>query len=355
MKILILILLFTISSIFLYCQNEEISIFGDSINSIEIVDFSNQFPKIQGGDKLEVTIDDTLVIRTGEWTDTTCAHGDYVLGEKFKFIHNAYIRAYDTIIVYFDSLTKDTMMFSIYNGYRNNSFKEWYRDGRIKTITDTKTNINKSWYPNGKLRWDKVPNSDMYAYNYSFNEKNRSWFPDGKIMSEHIAVGKDTLVYVQYYNNGNPRYKSYALVPGNLSESDDYIYPAQYYFPINVKEEFYCFNGQLMYYWKDPLKDNCIKNYPTYHCNGKIKSINEYYDFMQPYGKYEEFYENGVLKQTGSFTDYDISKKYYLGVDKILEWNYYNREGELIKTEIYNKQGELIKTKQQSLTRNKTN
>lgn len=292
------------------------------------------------GAKLETTIYDTAVVSKWNPIDTLRGHEDFDLDEYRYFIPYQIKKKYDTIIVFYNRLKTDTCIKSIYKCYDNYLYKEWFENGTIRTISDSKLNINKSWYPNGQLRWDKVISSDIPAIGFWVNEKNKSWFPDGKVRSDFVKNDSDKYIFSIYYPNGQTRYRSYIETPDKISNGDGCSYPLEYKHPVDYKEEFYCDNGQIIEV-NEAFK--LFKNYKTYYCNGQIKSRSDYYRCLWSiYGKFETFYSNGQIKTSGEMTPY--SKDIKMQALPTGKWKYYDKKGQLIRTEEYDDKGKLIKT-----------
>jgi antitoxin component YwqK of YwqJK toxin-antitoxin module len=290
------------------------------------------------GSKLEVTLNDTLVLVKESSNDSIATGLDYFVGEIYYEIKSDYKQKYDTIIVFYDSTKKDTMMFSYYNGFKDNLFKEWYQDGKLKTITSTMLNINKSWYPNGQLRWDKVPNSDLFCFDFYYNIKNKTWFPNGNLHSEVTRIGEDTLIQILYFTSGTYD-KYYYYVPGREEKGDGYEFPTIFFDPKYFRTEHLCKNGQLL--WIENIFE-ILKNYKTYYCNGNIRSIYDFFDLEHGgSGKYFMYYENGVIKTIGQYSSY---KKSFMWTSQIGKWKHFDENGRLTSIEIFDKYGNVKKT-----------
>ena len=288
--------------------------------------------------KLETTIKDTTILKKHIINDSLLIADDYDYGEFYYFIQWPIRDKYDTIIVYFDESHQDTMIYMINKGYKNTMYKEWYPDKKLKTIESTSLGINKSWYPNGHLRWDKVVNADIVSFGYSVNQKNKSWYPDGSLMSETF-VTKDSILEVSYYKNGHYCHKCYYYQPDHKVQSDDYYSPSDMYWIQYSREEFYCPNGQLklVTYSIEGQKD-----YRTYYCNGQIRTSSDYYNNLGFWGDYREYYENGKAKIIGQYTNFIDNNRLTIP-HKIGIWKFYSVDGNKIQQEQYDDDGNLTK------------
>jgi antitoxin component YwqK of YwqJK toxin-antitoxin module len=306
---------------------------------LSFVIYSNLFS--QTAPKLEVTINETDVVKKFICSDTVYYCGGYEIGEKYFILQNRYRNKYDTIIIYFDESMKDTMIYSEYHGYKKHSYKQWDKKGKLIAIHDTKLGINKGWYPNGNLRWNFVVNANIDSDDYSNNVNNKTWYANGNLLSEYVR-DKDTIINIHYYKNKSIRLKEYYLYHGREIESGDgYRYPKESYPTAYFRIENYCKNGQLERQHNFGYTE---KDKKSYFCNGNTKSyIEKYYKQMRLVGKYLYYYETGQLRIKGQYKEYDNGPQ-NVSVE-IGEFIYYDINGNVEKTEFYDDNGNLVTDK----------
>ena len=294
----------------------------------------------QTAPKLEVTINDTNVVKKLTCTDTLNNCWGYELGEEYFYIqHFGYGNKYDTVIVYYDETKKDTMMFQAYHGYKKHSAKQWNKKGKLIKIHDTKLEVNKAWYSNGQLRWDKVVTGN-YNSSLDYDERNRIWYSNGNIMYEYEHIGNDTIVELYHYRDGGVKSKNTYLL--SEDKGNGYQYPEKYLHVSPYIEENYCKNGQLLSKYTFGYTE---KDKKSYFCNGNTKGyIEKYYKQMRLVGKYLYYYETGQLRIKGQYKEYDNGPQNVSVA--IGEWNYYNIDGTIERKEFYDDNGKLLPLKE---------
>jgi antitoxin component YwqK of YwqJK toxin-antitoxin module len=290
--------------------------------------------------KLEVTIEDTNIVKQVVCTDTVNNCWGYELGEKYYYIKFfGHGNVHDTVIVYYDEMKKDTMMFEAYHGYKNFSEKKWNREGKIIEIHDTELGINKAWYPNGQLKWDKVV-TGRYSSQLDIDEKNKIWYSNGNVMYDYVKIGKDTMIEYYYYRNKNIKKKTTHCYHCFEQDGDGYQYPKKYFHYAPHKEEYFCENGQFTRSYNFGVTEKDVK---TYYCNGNTRSyIEKYYKQMKLVGEFIYYYENGKINYKGHFKEHEEGEPQNVSVE-VGEWTYYDVDGNVERIELFDENGEEIK------------
>ncbi|MBK7183627.1 MAG: hypothetical protein IPH89_12195 [Bacteroidetes bacterium] len=135
-----------------------------------------------------------------------------------------------------------------------------------------------------------------------YREKGISWYRDGAIKSKNYIDG-DTAIWLNYYQNGQVKriYKELWGIP-------------EYY---EIPQHTWIVFSELNYYQNGQLKHTPIDSKSKDHCT-RVQSITVYFENGKPnfqcnylcmvlVGEYREYYENGYLKTSGSYTT-DINK-----------------------------------------------
>ena len=138
----------------------------------------------------------------------------------------------------------------------------------------------------------------------------------------------DSCVSYGYYQNGEVASKSIYL-PDSSKRSMIWHYDAKYYE-----------NGQVKWTPFDPngSRQTVINYYPS-----GSKHVQHDLWRMQRVGPYIEYYENGIVKVNGCYTDGEFIGYDVRGNKKTGKWSFYDESGKLIKEEWY-ENNVLLKT-----------
>ncbi|MCH2232470.1 MAG: hypothetical protein MK105_19190 [Crocinitomicaceae bacterium] len=264
------------------------------------------------GQKYESTIDDLEYLNLIVYTDNPFGEEDYLKGDTGRFIKSYIKTKFDELIFYYDSTHKDTALY--YRGGKNSNklHKTWYRNGRIWQVHDVKNGINKAWYSDGTIRYDKVVNADVIAAEYSYNVKNKAWYPDGKLKYEVILLSEDSLVEIHYRPNGHYLNKNYYNYPGKLITRKIGNKRVECHHIQAIGYEFFNEKGILVHY-DTRLSEVPSRICPYYYDNGQVSSCPEVYYMHAYYGEYNEYFEDGTIKTHGQYKSFDKKR-----IDK--EW-----------------------------------
>jgi len=180
------------------------------------------------------------------------------------------------------------------NGVRNGVDASWYQSGAKMSFAYYEVGKLKSpivkWFENGSIK-------DLIDVDWDSNIGfTKTWFENGNLKSEETYIDStlNGIIVKNYFDNGNLRNIEY----GNLGKS-----PYLEYYSNGVK-------GQ----------------------EGKI--FNAYWNKI---GKWQDWYDNGVLAKEYFFDDSTPNKK--TGT-----WSWWDEQGNLIKQEVY-KEDKLIEVK----------
>lgn len=276
--------------------------------------------------------------------------GDTVYNIDFLKLNNRNEK-YDTIVVFYDSLMKDTMITYVINIDKKYSCnKQFFRDGKLKSIDDTRIGVSQSWYKNSQLKSIKTNSFESLNYVEQLDEKNKTWYPSGKLKTECKFLPNDTIIVYYYYEDGNIQFKN------TLKSSNDITVTGinGKYFVYFIEERF-CSNGNrewiFNYSWYNPK--NIQKNYEEKYCNGQTKYRYEIFSSRAHFGKFTAYHDNGVISIEGQFPKYEkfddwkYRKKCNIMFSEIPigTWKYYDKNGKLLLKEEYNECGKLLKSK----------
>lgn len=213
---------------------------------------------------------------------------------------------------------------------------------RIDKILYTyKDSVVNHWYwDNGLLR--RVFTVDKFE---NCIGKSKSWFENGEVHSNGICEGR-TLIDTTWYKNrtiqsleniinGDGK-QQFFDEQGNLTTILYYKNGSEY------KIEEYCLDGfirDVRYYQKEPYY------FKSYYCNKNPQTEGAFYDNYCFVGPFKQWFENGILKEEGTYINYSESSKLRCET-KIGVWKYYDEKGKLIKLEEYDNGGKMVKSKE---------
>jgi len=258
--------------------------FGDT-NFREVISCPS-FYKIEG--KISNVLDKNCV-KQGDWIErktSSIASGKYINGrmhgvwkEVFQGENN---RAFSLAeynedhCLWVKSFYSDSSLYSSiqYGSYDSSYYyiveKEWYRDGQMMKSVKYKVPSNKSndspiekfaidtsyeWFPNGVLRYIGINDSTNKSYKYYYQNGNI----EVDVVFDSFGVGSG--VVKRYYSNGNLEFVKYFLAT-----------------PQNYNNEF--------------------GTWSFYNEKGVMSS--------------QQFYDNGILKKSYTYSDYAFIKVHFL-------------------------------------------
>jgi antitoxin component YwqK of YwqJK toxin-antitoxin module len=227
------------------------------------------------------------------------------------------------------SKLKDTILYAVCENdtikmeykYENNQLiqiKGYYPDGSIFGISNFNNNIRNG----GQYRFFK--NGSMDSFFYVENEQIVSPF-------------------VQFYQNGMPKIIDNRFIKSNNKLSIEFYITGLIntiaYLNDTASKAFI----EVKYYENGNISSVDTANlgkriFADYYPNGQLQMLGyEYNAIWWQVGKWQEWYENGVLKREYFFNE-DIPNQ------KEGTWKWWDEQGHLIKEEEY-KNGELIKSR----------
>jgi len=228
----------------------------------------------------------------------------------------------------YDSINIDTVQF-----YKEFFIQKiYYSEDEIikKELYDEKDSILRirSFYKNGKLEglknewWDTGELKVSIRYEKGLPIKEwKEWYKDGTLSYEEIFDSVYN-IGISYYENGAVKSKEF------IDKSSKLVGKCMYF----------CQNGQIIK--EIDFDERRWENLITYHCNGQIASKGTTIDHFFRTGDWMIWYENGNLKETGSYKNRTPGS--VLPETKIGEWKYYYSNGYLAREEYFSDDGKKI-------------
>ncbi len=231
-------------------------------------------------------------------------------GRHFK--KNEYI-SYDGIVFDMSKETGNiTLQFKMVNGLKNGFYKEWYENGKPKTIggylKDDSTDSWTIWYENGQkelegnykdgqkngawIQWyeNGQKKFEKYYKNNQLNEKYLYWYKNGqKKIEGNYKDGQKNGAWIQWYENGQKKIES------SFQDGEERGLITEWY-ENGLRREERTFK-QVLTYTEAGLKKEreTYKKLFTYYDTGKIKREKNYRNGRE-WGLEILYHDNGNIK-----------------------------------------------------------
>jgi antitoxin component YwqK of YwqJK toxin-antitoxin module len=182
------------------------------------------------------------------------------------------------------------------------------------------------WYRNGQKKAEDSSGFTPYIW-----DLGTSWYPDGTLKMRNHMINDSLQSYERFYRNGQMRSRNISNVNGKLAKAEKHGF--------EIYREYWWKNGQLNS--QDSEYYNTKHHHISYHPNGKIGS--DYWVVSRSWccvGKYNTYYDNGVLSTDGQYKDWDLqqAEDHKGNREETGTWKYYDRDGKMVKTVIYAKE-----------------